>query len=335
MSTVRLSPIASALSVAALALLATACDRSFDVTWTVQGQPASEACAGLGDRVVLASEWRDSPAAEPRRHEAEASCADGTAKINAGNDAQLVVELLRGDTVVGSATPALLDATATSPVSVDISLHTGELAATLNVLQRSCGDAGATRFSVKLREDVGLNGRVIDEKEVTCQDGVAVYHHPAVKLGGRYFVAAETTIGDERYHVTGPGHAVLIDKPRTETTVNLRGVGGQPGRDAGEPGYIDAGPGPDASADLDAGPGTDAGHEVDAGDETDAGHDVDAGDETDAGAGVDAGDEADAGDDAGVCVPDCVDRECGDDGCGGSCGSCTLGLCVVDQCVLG
>ena len=37
-----------------------------------------------------------------------------------------------------------------------------------------------------------------------------------------------------------------------------------------------------------------------------------------------------------ACIPDCTDKECGDDGCGGSCGECAKGeQCVVGHCVKG
>lgn len=44
-----------------------------------------------------------------------------------------------------------------------------------------------------------------------------------------------------------------------------------------------------------------------------------------------AGDDADASD---VCLPNCVGKECGDDGCGGSCGDCPDDLCH-DACIGG
>ena len=46
-------------------------------------------------------------------------------------------------------------------------------------------------------------------------------------------------------------------------------------------------------------------------------------------------DSDDAVDTKDVCVPDCVDKDCGDDGCGGSCGSCSgcESLCQDSLCV--
>jgi hypothetical protein len=34
------------------------------------------------------------------------------------------------------------------------------------------------------------------------------------------------------------------------------------------------------------------------------------------------------------CIPDCSEKECGDDGCGGSCGTCDFGSCINGECII-
>ena len=101
----------------------------------------------------------------------------------------------------------------------------------------------------------------------------------------------------------------------------------------------------DAAADVsptDAGDGVAPAEDVmaDADDEPIDGIATDSGDtgtaaDINGDAGLDAGDEVDAADTTPVCVPQCTDMECGDDGCGGICGKCPAAApdCVGGTCL--
>ena len=87
----------------------------------------------------------------------------------------------------------------------------------------------------------------------------------------------------------------------------------------------DVPPEPSDLTDLDA--GEDSGADVEDIDLAEAG---DAPDED-----VELAEAGDVPGEADVCLPDCEDKECGDDGCGGSCGECQelQNLCVEGQCL--
>ena len=215
----------SVLLLSFFSLAAAGCAPQFDLftTWTVQGvSPADGACApfaapDLHFRVMN----RDVAGGTATEQIAHVECADETAKLSVSSFADIYVDLLDGETVYGTAGPfAVAPALANegyvgddeeTPLHVDIGLERGRLRARFTVVGKSCGDAGASSFSVSVsRNSSPLEEDVIAEDvSVACDGGEATYELAPVDIGVRYSVAATTSIGGEDYATELPGEGVV------------------------------------------------------------------------------------------------------------------------------
>lgn len=233
------------VSFAFASITTASCAPTYDVFvgWTVDGLPAAQACDQLKDPSVrFQIENRDSANGPGTSDTATAECADGTdgAKIQTGNFADIIVEILDGDLVYGRSEPFDV-----SPglgghyeghdieerVVADVELERGRLRATLTVVGESCQDAGAEEFLVTLsRKSSPLGTEIIGEpnQAVACPaEGDAIFEGAPVEIGSTYFVSATTTIGGEEYSTDdlGTGEGVLIEDGLTDLTVDLDVVG--------------------------------------------------------------------------------------------------------------
>jgi hypothetical protein len=236
------------LLVASLASLAASCAPRHDVflTWTIDGFPAAQACHQLADptvRIQIANQ--DVEGGELTEETVTTSCADGTpngaeakASAETGNIADLLIEVLDGGDVYGSADAFTVNPgagghypghEAAEAIAADIGLTRGRLRATLLVVGASCSDAGAGEFAVTLRRKSSpLGTEVVVEENVDCPaDGDAIFEHQPVELGDIYQVVATTTIGGADYTTEdgGSGAGVQIENGFTDLTVDLDVVG--------------------------------------------------------------------------------------------------------------
>ena len=226
----------SVLLLFVLSLGAAGCAPRFDLfaAWTVQGFPAESACQQLeAPSIRLRADNRDVAGGATTAELTTAECATGSAKLSVASFADLYVDLIDGDTMFGTAGPyELAPASANDgylggsdevPLHVDIELQGGRLRARFTVVGQSCGDAGASSFSVAvsrnsspLEEDVLVQG-----ESVACQDGDAVFEIAPVDIGVRYAVAATTTIGGETWATELPGEGVVPSTALTTVVVDL------------------------------------------------------------------------------------------------------------------
>lgn len=227
-------------------MLGTSCAPRHEVFvgWTIDGREAAQACAQLKEpnvRFQIAN--RDSPAGAATDETAAAECVDGTAGalIQAGNFADVVIEILDGDIVYGRSDPFTVSPGAggdyqgkdiDSRVVSDVELERGRLQAKLRVVGEKCGDAGADSFSVTLsRKSSPLGTEVVGEPDqaVSCPggDADAVFEFQPVEFGSTYFVFATTTIGGEEFATddAGTGEGVVPEDGLTDLTVDLDLVG--------------------------------------------------------------------------------------------------------------
>jgi len=139
-----------------------------------------------------------------------------------------------------------------------------------------------------------------------------------------------------------------VETPDTKFYVDF----GPSGSDSGKPGdLVETGAGnpkdsvtgtkPDAEADAHPDAASDGPSDSLSDSLSDTGKTTDTPGPADAGPDAPADTSLDAGQDGGdmPCLPDCLGKQCGNDGCGGSCGNCPAGLfcqgtvCVANPCV--
>ena len=305
----RLAAMAALFAV--LALFSGCRARLLDVAWTLDGRAPADACDEVGD-VVRVRLLSPAPGEASKEAQLQAACESGSVSLEAAAPATLLLEIVRGDQVVGQSRPLSVSShdDGEDEIVVDIEVHTGRLSAELTVAGTPCGDAGASRFDVVLRQGtVGGDARVIEETAVTCSQGRAVYENAFVKVGARHFLYARAQVGDDAYATPSRGQLIEMRRPFVRARVDLRTAVRPPVRDAGPDHFGEGGIVDDAGTDdLDAGnvdagdaPGGDAGaHDagVDDGGSTDAGG-------SDAGSAPDADSASDGGAfDAGSSTPD-------------------------------
>jgi hypothetical protein len=230
------------LLVLAAVVAASGCAPVYDVavSWTIAGLDATAACDALPDGTEVAFTITSRDNADERfggtvtETSTTAGCNAGTATIQTGAFADVLVSLKNGDETIGSAPAIAVSPGSASrgfvdgalPAAVDIDVLQGTLTATLTVGARSCGDAGATAFTVSLFETAEPNALVaVDgavDVNVPCTDGTATFTFSPVHLGSGYRVQATTTIGDVEYSTASVGEGITPVAPATFMTVDLQ-----------------------------------------------------------------------------------------------------------------
>jgi hypothetical protein len=238
----------SLLVASSIAVAAAGCSPRYDVfvTWTVDGFTGEDACQQLQDpSVAFRLKNRDSSDATVVEETATAPCADGQAVVKAGALSEIVMELLEGDDVYGSARPFSVTPTEEGtpgsavelPVAVDLEIERGRLHSRLTVVGESCGDAGASEFSVTLSRETGPLGReiLVEDEAVGCEDGEAFFDYGPVEVGSRYEVFASTSIAGVEYTTSDStaGEGAVIQGALTDLVVDLDVVG-RPAEGGGE-----------------------------------------------------------------------------------------------------
>lgn len=226
----------SALLLSLFVLASLGCAPRFDLftAWTVQGVPAATACqAFAAPDLHLRVMNRDVAGGTVTEELTHVECADETAVLSVASFADIFVDLLDGETVYGTAGPyAVAPASANngyvgdsegSPLKVDVDLERGRLRARLTVVGKSCGDAGASSFSVSVSQNSSpLQEAVLVQNEtVACQDGEAYFELAPVELGVRYAVMATTTIGGETWSTEPPGEGIVPSQALNAMVVDL------------------------------------------------------------------------------------------------------------------
>jgi hypothetical protein len=221
---------------AAVLLLATsACAPRFDLTteWTIDGNPPATFCPAFVDpQVRFTVENQDKAGGAVTEEVTTAACLDGTSSLQVASFASVLVDLVDGDTVFGTAGPFNVAPGTGSPyigdpdegpLRADIDIERGRLQATLTVLGQSCGDAGVDSFTVTLMRNTGPLGNqiLVDGETVACSGGAAVFSFSPVEIGSTYEVVASA--GDFRTDDTGEG--ILISLPLNLLTVDLSNFG--------------------------------------------------------------------------------------------------------------
>jgi len=232
-------PLISAL---AAVFVATGCAPVYDVnvSWTIAGLDATAACDALPTGTDVAFTITSRENADERfggnvvETNATAACNAGSATIQTGAFADVLVTLKNGDETVGSAPAIAVSPGSASrgfvdgalPATVDIDVLQGTLNATLTVGTRSCAEAGASAFTVTLFEAAEPNALVaVDgaiDVAVPCTDGVATFSFSPVHIGTSYRVQATTTIGDVEYATASFGEGITPTAPSTFMTVDLQ-----------------------------------------------------------------------------------------------------------------
>ena len=154
---------------------AVGCSPVFDVEfdWTIDGDEPSTVCEVLPAGAEIAFTIASRGSADPRdggviETLATAQCGDGTASIQTGAFADVLVRVVDGDVVLGAA-PSVVVAPGSASrgyvsdnerAAADITLLQGSMTATLTVGGRTCEEAGATSFTVSLFENPEPNALV-------------------------------------------------------------------------------------------------------------------------------------------------------------------------------
>jgi hypothetical protein len=224
-------------------LLVAACAPRFDVnvSWTLDGVAASDACAAFASpSVAFRIDQQDDPNGPIVTENESASCSAGKSTIKSAAFSNLTVSLLENNDVFGATGPIALAPGAQSggyagenagaPVLADIQLSRGKLHAILTVGGKDCGTAHASDFSVTLREESSplAEDNVVSGKTVTCaSDGnggqQAVFDFDGIDDGSRYDVVATTTIAGVNYTTSndGIGAGVVAQGAVTNLVVDL------------------------------------------------------------------------------------------------------------------
>lgn len=217
------------LAPAALVLALSACAPVHDVevAWTIMGvEPSEDACGSAVESVKVTAFSSAERGGERTESTATFGCADGSGVLQVGNFADVKVELLRGEAVVGGAdlfevSPSSGFLTEPYAVSVDTHVDVGILTATLDIAGTSCGDAGVSSFAVELRREVtGLDTESVDTATVDC-DGDATYTFDGVRVSSTYLLIAQAQKGDMAYATGGSGARILISRPTQSVVVSL------------------------------------------------------------------------------------------------------------------
>jgi hypothetical protein len=209
-----------------LALIAACQGPGNTVAWTIDGQPAATACAQATNPTIQLT-VRSTDTGDRRRGNVAttttvAPCADGEANdLSIGRFAEVTVDLLDGETVVGSALPVELSqnvGTATANVTVDRST----IAVELTAVGQSCGDAGVAAFTLTVTENIEPlnNVIVVEDANVPCTGGKASYEVPNTRVGASYSFIA-TAPG---YATRAQGEGVVAAGLRTGAVVDLSAV---------------------------------------------------------------------------------------------------------------
>ena len=220
---------------------AVGCSPVFDVEfdWTIDGDEPSTVCEVLPAGAEIAFTIASRASADPRdggviETLATAQCGDGTASIQTGAFADVLVRVVDGDVVLGAA-PSVVVAPGSASrgyvsdnerAAADITLLQGSMTATLTVGGRTCEEAGATSFTVSLFENpepnalVAVDGAV--DVVVPCEGGTATFTHSPVRVGTSYRVQAETSIGDVAFATASAGEGLVARGAGTVVTVDLQ-----------------------------------------------------------------------------------------------------------------
>ncbi len=232
--------IRSVVLLSFLSLASLGCAPRFDLftAWTVQGvspsDPSDAACGPFeAPSVSFRVLNRDVAGGSATEEVTTAECATESATLSVASFADVYVDLIDSDTVYGSAGPfSVAPALANdgyvgdaegAPLHVDIGLDRGRLRARLTVVGKSCGDAGASSFSVSVSKNASpLEEDVVAENvSVACDAGEAFYELAPVDIGVRYAVAATTTIGGVAYATEPPGEGVVPSRALNPIVVDL------------------------------------------------------------------------------------------------------------------
>ena len=231
---------ASLLAAAVASVAASACSPVFDVTigWTIDGDDPAAQCAFLpeGSVVLITADSRDnhddrSPGGTATTSN-DVDCAKGSATIQTGNFADVLVEVVSDDDVYGTAAPLSVSPGAASdgyavddsPVVADIALVQGTLHGTLTVLGRACDDAGASSFNVDIFEnsEPRTNVLVKDDLTVECSDNKAEFTFAPVRVDARYVIVATADVGGATFSTAADGEGVDIGGANTYATIDLQ-----------------------------------------------------------------------------------------------------------------
>lgn len=233
--------LAAALCALSLSSLS-ACAGGYDVelAWTIDGREPATACDALpaGTDIlftILSQDGADDRVATVTETTTTAQCNAGAATVQTGPFASILAELVDhtdGDVTIGTA--AAVDVAPGGPdqgfssavdddATIDFVVTRSNLQATLTVVGVSCGDAGASSFTVTLFENpepralVPVAGAV--DVDVACTDGVAVFKHSGLVVGQRYAIQASASGGD--YVTPSSGEGFVATGAATFTTIDL------------------------------------------------------------------------------------------------------------------
>ena len=225
--------------VVVVVLAAAGCSPTYDVTmgWTIDGEDPAAVCEFLpdGNVVRLTAVSRDT--SDPRNSAARETledfgCADGSGAIQTGSFSEIRAELVADDDVFG--TSAVVDVNPGAAGSgfrvddesavADIRLVRGTLTANLTVIGQGCGDAGAGDFTVSLFQttEPRTNVPVVEDVNVACDDGAAVFTHSPVDIDSFYVIEAVTSVGAASFRTAAEGEGVRIAGANTIFTVDLQ-----------------------------------------------------------------------------------------------------------------
>jgi hypothetical protein len=207
------------------------------ITWTIDGKDPATVCPDLpaGTVAQILTTSRENP------YDGDdvaivgstvADCGKGSATVMTGAFADVVVEVADLGATFGVSPPLSIAPGAPPPAGVgdddappviDVQLVRGTLRASLNVGGQSCGDAGASLFTVSLRQysETRTSTVVVAGAEVPCTDGAAVFIRAPVDFGATYFIDVSTTINGEVWSTGETGQAVRVERANNAVTVSL------------------------------------------------------------------------------------------------------------------
>ncbi len=219
-----------------------ACSPAFDVelAWTIDGEDPAAACAALPDGVDVAFDIFSRDNADRRNSNTvtetstTAQCQDGSATIQTGPFADIIVSLRQDDVTFGASPSIAVNPGAASRNFAEdgiredatINLILGSLTTTLTVVGRSCEDAGASSFTATLFEVpepnalVAVDGAI--DVNVSCTGGNATFTHSPINVGVPHHIQATTTIDGAAFSTASFGEGVVPTGASTFVTVDLQ-----------------------------------------------------------------------------------------------------------------